>query len=117
MYHNREPNNKQQVSFRLNFSIQLVSNVTGLKLSINEMICRIVLTMGNNYGVILRRLIKGTLGNRRGDLNDYEAILLFQYYHTTSDKAAHARALEAIEQAVTVDQLCIRHHFNMIIST
>jgi hypothetical protein len=81
------------------------------------MICRIVLTLGNDYGVILRRLIKGTLGKRSGDLDDYEATLLYQYYHTTLDKAAHARALEAIEQAATVDPLCIRYNFNMIVST
>ena len=34
MYHNREHNNKQQISFRLNFRFQLVINVMGLKLSI-----------------------------------------------------------------------------------
>ncbi len=40
------------------------------------MICRIVLTLGNDYGEILRRLIKGTLGKRPNDLNDCETNLL-----------------------------------------
>ena len=68
-----------------------------------EVIRKIVLTVGNDYGVILHTLISNAQRKRPEDLKSYEATLLYHHYNLTFGPEAHARAQKALEHAVEID--------------
>ena len=68
-----------------------------------EIANRVIGTIGDQYGLIQRRLSRESRKKAPSDLKAYDAVLRFYHYETELTPAAFEKALTALQQAVEID--------------